>query len=236
VLHPNFLNIPKIIIALDFCNKKSAMKLVRLLNPSIFYLKIGKEMFTILGVKFVKELHQLGFNVFLDLKFHDIPNTVFNATKAVADLGVWMLSVHASGGREMLMSAKKALQSFKNAPLLIAITALTSLTENGLREIGIHMSLSEYIFILSRLSKDCGLDGIVCPGREAKKIKCLLGKKYKIITPGIRDIEDKLYDQKNVISPKKAKKYKIDYIVLGRSITMSIDPIKKLDLIIKSMQ
>lgn len=236
MLNPNFLNMPRIIIALDFCDKKSAMKLVNLLNPSIYYLKIGKEMFTILGIKFVKELHQLGFNIFLDLKFHDIPNTVFNATKAAADLGVWMLSVHASGGKEMLIAAKKALRSFKKAPLLIAITALTSLKEEALKEIGINISLSEYILILAKLSNDCGLDGIVCPGKEVKKIKFLFGEKYKIVTPGIRVFEDKLYDQNNVITPKKAKEYEIDYIVIGRSITMSKNPIKKLDLIVQSMQ
>ncbi|AHG60111.1 orotidine-5'-phosphate decarboxylase [Buchnera aphidicola] len=236
MLNPNLFNIPKIIIALDFCNKKSAMKIVNLLNPSIYYLKIGKEMFTVLGCQFIKELHQLGFNIFLDLKFHDIPNTVFNATKAAADLGIWMLSVHASGGKKMLVSAKKALKSFKTAPLLIAITALTSLKEEELKEIGIQMSLKEYILTLSKLSNDCGLDGIVCPGKEAKKIKSLFGDKCKIVTPGIRVAEDALYDQNNIITPKEAKKYKIDYIVIGRSITMSKDPIKKLELIIKSMQ
>lgn len=234
--NPNFYNMPKIIIALDFYNKKSAMKLVDLLNPSIYYLKIGKEMFTILGYKFIKELHNLGFNIFLDLKFHDIPNTVFNAIKAAADLGVWMLSVHASGGKKMLVSAKQALKSFEKAPLLIAVTALTSLKEKELQDIGIQMSLEEYILILARLSNDCGLDGVVCPGKEAKKIKFLFGDKYKIITPGIRVSRDLLYDQNNVITPKEAMKYKIDYIVIGRSVTMSKNPIKKLDLIIKSMQ
>ncbi|AEO08623.1 orotidine 5'-phosphate decarboxylase [Buchnera aphidicola str. Ak (Acyrthosiphon kondoi)] len=236
VSYSNFFNIPKIIIALDFCNKKSAMKLVNLLDPSIYYLKIGKEMFTILGCKFIKELQEMGFNIFLDLKFHDIPNTVFNAIKAAADLGIWMLSVHASGGKKMLISAKKALKSFKTPPLLIAVTALTSLKEKELKEIGIQISLTEYILKLSKLSHDCGLDGIVCPGREAKKIKFLFGNKYKIITPGIRIAKDLPYDQNNIITPKKAKELKIDYIVIGRSITMSKNPIKKLDLIIKSMQ
>ncbi|ANZ22485.1 orotidine 5'-phosphate decarboxylase [Buchnera aphidicola (Diuraphis noxia)] len=236
MLNPIFFNMPKIIIALDFSDKKSAMKLIDLLNPSIFYLKIGKEMFTILGYKFIKELHQLGFSIFLDLKFHDIPNTVFNATKAAADLGVWMLSVHAAGGKKMLISAKKALKNFKKAPLLIAITALTSLKEEDLQDIGIKSSLTEYILKLSKLSNDCGLDGIVCPGKEAKKIKFLFGHQYKIITPGIRSSKDLLYDQNNIITPREAKESKIDYIVLGRSITMSKNPIKKLDLIIKSMQ
>lgn len=236
MLNPIFVNMPKIIIALDFSNKKSAMKLIDLLNPSIYYLKIGKEMFTILGCKFIKELHQLGFNIFLDLKFHDIPNTVFNATKAAADLGVWMLSVHAAGGKDMLMSAKKALKSFKKAPLLIAITALTSLKEEDLKEIGIKSSLTEYILTLSKLSNDCGLDGIVCPGKEARKIKFLFGNKYKIIAPGVRFSKDLMHDQHNIITPKQAKDYKIDYIVVGRSITKSNNPIKKLDLIIKSMQ
>ncbi|AWH90516.1 orotidine-5'-phosphate decarboxylase [Buchnera aphidicola (Melanaphis sacchari)] len=237
MLNSSFYNTPKIIIALDFCNKKSAMKLVNLLDPSTFYLKVGKEMFTTLGCKFVRELHQLGFNIFLDLKFHDIPNTVFHAIKAAADLGVWMLSVHASGGKEMLISAKKALKSFKkNTPLLIAVTSLTSLKEKNLKEIGIHMSLEKYVLTLSKLSNDCGLDGVVCPGREAKKIKLLYGNSYKIITPGIRCYSDNTFDQNHVITPKKAKEYKIDYIVVGRSITTSKNPIKKLNFIIESMK
>ncbi|CAL4322221.1 Orotidine 5'-phosphate decarboxylase [Buchnera aphidicola (Protaphis terricola)] len=236
MLNINSSNIPKIIIALDFYSKKEAMKLVDFLNPSLVYLKIGKEMFTILGKKFIQELHQLGFNIFLDLKFHDIPNTVFNATKAVADLGVWMLSVHASGGKKMLISAKKALKTFKNAPLLIAVTALTSLKRKDLKEIGIQMSLQDYILTLSKLSIDCGLDGIVCPGQEAKKIKLLYGDKCKIITPGIRCTNDSFNDQKNIITPEQIKKFPIDYIVIGRSITFSKNPIKKLNFIIQSMQ
>lgn len=236
MLYSNYYNFPKIIIALDFCNKKEAMKLVNLLDPSIFYLKIGKEIFTILGHKFIQELHRLGFNIFLDLKFNDIPNTVFNATKAAADLGIWMLSLHASGGRNMLIAAKQALKSFKKAPLLIAITALTSLQEKDLKEIGIQMSLEDYILMLSKLSNDCGLDGIVCPGKEAKKIKSLYGKKYKIVCPGIRCSSDSSFDQKNIITPKKAKEYQIDYIVIGRSVTTSKNPMKKLDFIIESMQ
>ncbi|QCI15947.1 orotidine-5'-phosphate decarboxylase [Buchnera aphidicola] len=236
MLDLNFFKIPKIIIALDFNNKKSAMELVNLLDPNIYYLKIGKEIFTILGCQFIKELHKIGFKIFLDLKFHDIPNTVFNATKAAADLGVWMLSVHASGGKKMLIAAKKALQSFQTAPLLIAVTALTSLKEKDLKEIGIQISLTDYIVKLSKLSNDCGLDGIVCPGQESKKIKFLFGNTCKIITPGIRISQDLLYDQNNVITPKEAKKFQIDYIVIGRSITMSKNPIKKLDAIIESMQ
>ncbi|WP_422667196.1 orotidine-5'-phosphate decarboxylase [Buchnera aphidicola] len=237
MLHSNLISIPKIIIALDFSNKKSAMKIVNLLDPSIFYLKIGKQMFTIFGYKFIKELHQLGFKIFLDLKFHDIPNTVFNAIQAAADLGVWMLSIHASGGRKMIMSAKKALESFKkNAPLLIAITLLSSLKQEEFKEIGIDMKLDKYILILSKLSYSCKLDGIVCPGSEAKKIKFLFKDKLKIITPGIRCNVDMLYDQKNIITPKYARESKIDYIVIGRSITMSNNPIKKLNSIIKSMQ
>ncbi|QFQ32102.1 orotidine-5'-phosphate decarboxylase [Buchnera aphidicola] len=232
----NSFNVPKIIIALDFNDKKNAMKLVNLLNPSLFYLKIGKEMFTILGKKFIHELHQLGFNIFLDLKFHDIPNTVFNATKAAADLGIWMLSIHASGGKKMLISAKKALKSFKKRPLLIGVTALTSLTQTDLNDIGIQISLQDYILILSKLSSDCGLDGVVCPGKEAKKIKSLCGNKYKIITPGIRCLNDSTFDQHQVITPIQTKNFPIDYIVVGRSITASKNPIKKLNFIIQSMQ
>ncbi|QFQ32446.1 orotidine-5'-phosphate decarboxylase [Buchnera aphidicola (Aphis fabae)] len=236
VLKLNYSNIPKIIIALDFYNKKEAMKLVNLLNPSLFYLKIGKEIFTILGKKFINELHKLGFNIFLDLKFHDIPNTVFNATKAAADLGIWMLSVHASGGKEMLISAKKALESFKKRPLLIAVTALTSITQEDLKDIGIKISLQDYILILSKLSQDCGLDGVVCPGKEAKKIKLLCGNEYKIVTPGIRCLNDSAFDQHQIITPKQSKKFPIDYIVVGRSVTYSKNPIKKLNFIIQSMQ
>ncbi|QIQ41605.1 MAG: orotidine-5'-phosphate decarboxylase [Buchnera aphidicola (Aphis urticata)] len=236
VLKLNCANIPKIIIALDFNDKKDAMKLVDLLNPDVFYLKIGKEMFTMLGKKFIHELHQLGFNIFLDLKFHDIPNTVFNATKAAADMGIWMLSIHASGGKKMLTSAKKALQSFKTRPLLIGVTVLTSFTRTDLKDIGIQIPLQDYILILSKLSSDCGLDGVVCPGKEAEKIKLLCGNKCKIITPGIRCVNDSTFDQNQIITPKQAKKFPIDYIVVGRSITSSKNPIKKLNFIIQSMQ
>ncbi|MBZ2279319.1 orotidine-5'-phosphate decarboxylase [Buchnera aphidicola] len=232
----NLINMPKIIIALDFYDKKKAMKLVHILNPSMFYLKVGKEMFTIFGYKLIQELHKLGFRIFLDLKFHDIPNTVFNAVKAAADLGVWMISVHASGGKNMLIAAKKALKSFKKAPLLIAVTVLTSFNQQELKDIGVNLSLKEYIFLLSKLANRCGLDGIVCPGNEARRIKTFFGKEYKIITPGIRCSTDYSHDQNNVITPKKAKDFKIDYIVIGRSITMSKNPKNKLNEIINSMK
>ncbi|QCI23279.1 orotidine-5'-phosphate decarboxylase [Buchnera aphidicola] len=224
----NSFKSPTIIIALDFYDKTQAMNLINNLDPKIYALKIGKIMFTLFGHEFIRTLHKMKFNVFLDLKFHDIPNTVFGAVKAAADLGVWMISVHICGGLKMLQSAKLALEPFQKKPLLMGVTILTSLNEKDIRTIGINMSTESYVLMLSKLAKKCSLDGIICPGQTVLTIKKELGDALKILTPGIRFQKGSFDDQKNVITPKLAKKYNIDYIVLGRSITSLKDPLIKL--------
>jgi len=228
--------IPKIIIALDYSDINKALQLVLQLDPKIYRLKIGKKMFLYFGKKWIVQLHNLGFDVFLDLKFHDIPNTVFGAVKAAADLGVWMISVHTCGGSKMLQAAKKALQDFKqHPPLLIGITILTSFTKNDLQEIGINHSMTDHILLLSHLAKKCGLNGVVCSGKQANHVKNLLGVNFQVITPAIRLINDLSNDQNQTITPQLIKKYKIDYIVVGRSITESKNPIKKLKNIVSCL-
>ncbi|CAL4321696.1 Orotidine 5'-phosphate decarboxylase [Buchnera aphidicola (Eriosoma grossulariae)] len=220
----------KIIVALDYSSKNETMKLVNILDPSLFYLKIGKAMFTRFGLKLIHDLHKLKFKIFLDLKFHDIPNTVFSSVQAAADLGIWMISVHISGGINMLNSAKLALKSFThNAPMLVGITVLTSLNNHDLKTIGIFHSLHKQIFLLANLAKKCCLDGIVCSGLEAKNIKQQFGNSLKVISPGIRLSGSSNNDQNQIITPELAKKFFIDYIVIGRPVTLSKNPISILD-------
>ncbi|XBC38413.1 MAG: orotidine-5'-phosphate decarboxylase [Buchnera aphidicola (Floraphis choui)] len=220
---------PNIIIALDFFNKNKAMKLINSLDPNIYALKIGKIMFTLFGCKFIKKIQKMGFNVFLDLKFHDIPNTVFGAIKSAADLGIWMISVHICGGIKMLQSAKLALQSFhKKKPLIMGVTILTSLDKSDIRSIGINMSIKNYILVMSKLAQKCNLDGIICPGQEVLNIRKKLGDNFKILTPGIRLEKRSFHDQKNVITPRIAKKCNIDYIIIGRAITSLKNPLIEL--------
>ncbi|XBC42012.1 MAG: orotidine-5'-phosphate decarboxylase [Buchnera aphidicola (Kaburagia rhusicola rhusicola)] len=216
---------PIIIIALDFVSKNKAMKLINTLNPNIYALKIGKIMFTLFGNKFIKELQKMGFNIFLDLKFYDIPHTIFKTIQAVASLDVWMISIHVCGGIQMLHSAKLALKPFhEKKPLLMGVTALTSFDELDIRNIGINMSIQNYVLVLSKLAQNCNLDGIICPGNTVLDVKKNLGKKLKILVPGIRFQKSMCYDQKNVITPQQAKKYNVDYIVVGRAITSLKNP------------
>ncbi|CAL4320993.1 Orotidine 5'-phosphate decarboxylase [Buchnera aphidicola (Chaitophorus sp. 3695)] len=218
----------KIIIALDYSSKKKALSLIKNLNPKFYRLKIGKEMFFLFGINFLKKIINLGFKIFLDLKLNDIPNTVFKAIKSFSHLKLWMISIHASGGRDMMIAAKSAIKYFKKPPLLISVTVLSSFSTKNLCDIGIYSSINKQILLLSKLSKEMGLDGVVCPGSAVKNIKNFLGKNFKIITPGIRMLDNNFHDQKNVITPEQAVKLKIDYIVLGRIITLSKNPINDL--------
>ncbi|MCW5196505.1 orotidine-5'-phosphate decarboxylase [Buchnera aphidicola (Pemphigus obesinymphae)] len=219
----------KIIIALDYSDKNKAFKLINNLDPAIYRLKIGKRMFSIFGRSFIVQLKNLGFDIFLDLKFHDIPNTVFGAVSAAADLGVWMISIHISGGSKMLQAAKLALNPFKkDIPLLIGITVLTSFNEQDLREIGVNSSITDQVLMLSTLAKKNGLDGVVCPGTESMNVKKKLGFNFKVISPAIRLKEDPAYDQQKVITPSLAKKFYVDYIVVGRTVTFSKNPLHTL--------
>lgn len=216
---------PKVVVALDFDNKADALSFVDKVQPSDCRLKVGKEMFTHFGPDFVKSLTHKGFDVFLDLKFHDIPNTVAKAVKASADLGVWMVNVHASGGRKMMLAAKESLTSYQNeAPLLIAVTVLTSMEQDDLSDLGINKSPAEQVMSLATLTKESGLDGVVCSAWEAQALKKVQGKNFKLITPGIRPTGTSADDQKRIMTPKEAISVGVDYLVIGRPITQAKDP------------
>lgn len=216
---------PKLIIALDHSAKMQAINFINTLDPEKCRLKVGKEMFTSFGAGFVRELVKKNFDVFLDLKFHDIPNTVAKAVKAAADLGVWMVDVHASGGRRMMEAANAARRSYgENAPLLIAVTVLTSMDESDLREIGVTLPLSQQVRNLALLAKSSGLDGVVCSALEAKSLRALLGSDFKLITPGIRPEGTDLCDQRRITTPQQAIDNGADYLVIGRPITQASLP------------
>tara|TARA_R110001592_G_scaffold136104_4_gene352944 strand:+ start:523 stop:1227 length:705 start_codon:yes stop_codon:yes gene_type:complete len=228
---------PKVVIALDYDNKQQALAFIEQLDPSTCRLKIGKEMFTHFGPEFVKLIVSKGFDVFLDLKFHDIPNTVAKAVKAAADLGVWMVNVHASGGRRMMEAAKAILVPYgDNAPLLIAVTVLTSMDQNDLTELGIDLSPAEQVKRLAVLTKSSGLDGVVCSSHEAEELKALLGKSFKLITPGIRPAGSEAGDQRRIKTPKQAIESGSDYLVIGRPITQAVDPVAVLNEINASLR
>ena len=216
---------PKVVVALDFNNQADALAFVDKISPTDCRLKVGKEMFTHFGPEFVKTLSNKGFDVFLDLKFHDIPNTVAKAVSAAADLGVWMVNVHASGGQKMMEQAKHALQAYGNdAPLLIAVTVLTSMSREDLQGIGIDMEPQEQVMRLARLTQQSGLDGVVCSAMEAEMLKQSLGQDFKLITPGIRPAGSAADDQKRIMTPKQAIDVGVDYLVVGRPITKAEDP------------
>jgi orotidine-5'-phosphate decarboxylase len=219
----------KVVVALDFDQLKKAYNFIDKLDPSLCKLKVGKEMFTHFGPVFVKYLVNKEFKVFLDLKFHDIPNTVAKACIAAADLGVWMLNVHASGGPVMLAQAYKSLDSFGiDRPLLIAVTVLTSMDQAQLSAIGINCSPAEQVLNLAKLTKDSGLDGVVCSAQEAKMLKQQLGQDFVLVTPGIRPEGSNKGDQIRVMTPKQAITAGSDYLVIGRPVTQSEDPITTL--------
>lgn len=215
----------KLILALDFNNKKSALELVEKLDPQLCALKIGSELFTLLGPAFVTQLVDLGYKIFLDLKFYDIPNTVANACAAAANLGVWMINVHACGGLRMMQAAREALIPFaENKPLLIAVTILTSFDSSELQQTGITQSIAEQVSFLAQLSKEAGLDGVVCSAYEAYAVKQNCGINFLTVTPGIRLSSDAPNDQSRIMTPQQAVQSGSDYLVIGRSITQAKNP------------
>lgn len=216
----------KLIVALDYDNREEALLLVDQLNPKECALKVGNELFVLLGSDFVRELVRRGFNVFLDLKFHDIPNTVSRAVKAAASLGVWMVNVHASGGLEMMMAAKKAIDECEVRPLLIAVTVLTSMKETTLEATGIKTPLHEHALHLAKLAKKAGLDGVVCAAAEVPMIKAGCGESFLAVTPGIRCENHAIDDQSRVITPEQALALGSDYLVVGRPITRADKPLQ----------
>ena len=215
----------KIIVALDYEKEAEALALVDQIDPSLCRLKVGKEMFTTLGINFIKQLHQRNFDVFLDLKYHDIPNTVARAVRSAADLGVWMVDLHASGGLRMMEEAKKILEPYgKDAPLLIAVTVLTSMEDLDLLQIGINASPMEQVLRLAHLTQRAGLDGVVCSPQEVEILRNTCGKEFKLVTPGIRPIGTDFGDQRRVMTPTAAIRAGSDYLVIGRPITKADNP------------
>lgn len=225
-----------VVVALDYANRDSALAFVDRIDPRDCRLKVGKEMFTLFGPQFVRELQQRGFDIFLDLKFHDIPNTTAHAVKAAADLGVWMVNVHASGGARMMTAAKEALLPFgADAPLLIAVTVLTSMEASDLQDIGITATPAEHAERLARLTQQCGLDGVVCSAQEAVRFKSELGHAFKLVTPGIRPQGSDAGDQRRIMTPEQALQAGVDYMVIGRPVTQSADPAQTLKVINASL-
>ncbi|WP_335900816.1 orotidine-5'-phosphate decarboxylase [Shewanella algae] len=225
-----------IVVALDFDNKFKALQLIDKLDPSMCRLKVGKEMFTLFGPQLVKEIHDRGFDLFLDLKFHDIPNTVAKAVIAAAEMGVWMVNVHASGGLAMMEAARRALLPYgDNAPLLIAVTVLTSMSDDELKLIGVEGSAEDQVRRLARLTQKAGLDGVVCSARESSMLKAELGADFKLVTPGIRPAGSDAGDQKRIMTPAEAMAAGSDYLVIGRPITQAADPLATLQAIHQSL-
>lgn len=222
------MNGPRIIVSLDFESRKEALALARALDPSHCRVKVGKELFTRCGPAVVEELRGFGFDVFLDLKFHDIPHTVARACAAAADLGVWMLNVHASGGRAMLEAAREAVDAAGRRPLLVAVTVLTSLSVEDLREVGVDAAPDEQVLRLAQLARTAGLDGVVCSAQEALQLRLVCGSDFALVTPGIRPPGAASGDQKRVVTPGDAVRAGSDYLVIGRPVTRAADPLQAL--------
>lgn len=214
----------RLIVALDFANAQQALQFVEQLDPDSCRLKVGFELFVSAGPSLVEALVKQGFKVFLDLKLHDIPNTVAAACRAAARLGVWMLNVHASGGRSMLEAAKNAMAGVDSAPLLIAVTVLTSLDDRDLGQIGIERSVQDQTLGLAALAQSVGIDGVVCSAHEAQFLRQNLGDEFVLVTPGIRLHESSSDDQKRIMTPVEALRMGSDYLVIGRPITQAVDP------------
>lgn len=215
----------KVVIALDYDSEHNALEFVDKLDPSQCRLKVGKEMFTLFGPELVRKLVARHFDVFLDLKFHDIPNTVAKSVAAAAELGVWMVNVHASGGQRMMEAAKAALVPYgEKAPILIAVTVLTSMEQEDLAQMGVNISPAEQVSRLAALTKNSGLDGVVCSSQEAAMLKAELGADFQLITPGIRPKGSERGDQRRIMTPRQAVDAGADYLVIGRPITQAKSP------------
>ncbi len=227
---------PRVIVALDFPASDPALRLLDRLDPRRCRVKIGKELFTRAGPALVERVCALGFEVFLDLKYHDIPNTVAAACAAAADLGVWMLNVHASGGRRMLSAARERLDGRSQRPLLIAVTVLTSLDADELEEIGFRGTPAENVERLAGLAQDTGLDGVVCSPREAAGLRRRFGEDFRLVTPGVRPAGAAMGDQRRVATPAEALAAGAHYLVIGRPITAAPDPAASLRHILEEIE
>jgi orotidine-5'-phosphate decarboxylase len=230
------LDSKRIIVALDVPDAEAALALAGRLDPELCRVKVGKELFVAAGPAVVTRLQERGFEVFLDLKFHDIPNTVAGACRAAARLGVWMMNVHASGGEAMMRAAREAIAVVARRPLLIGVTLLTSLADADLERIGFSGSAEENVVRLARLTRASGLDGVVCSAQEAPAVRRATGADFVLVTPGIRLPESGRGDQARVVTPGEAVRLGANYLVIGRSITHSRDPAATLESIRKSLE
>ncbi len=215
---------PRLIIALDYAEQTPAWRLIEQLDPSLCRLKIGKEMFTRFGPDFVRQAIQQGFDIFLDLKYHDIPNTVAAACDAAADLGVWMLNLHASGGRKMMEAAMNRLAQHQQAPLVIGVTILTALDDSDLVEIGYQGTAQANVNRLATLAADSGLNGVVCSPLEANALRQQHPESFLLVTPGIRAANDPKDDQIRKATPADAIKNGASHLVIGRPVTQAANP------------
>ncbi len=213
-----------VIVALDYSTLAAVEAMAEQLDPGQCRVKVGKELFTQCGPQAVKLLADRGFDIFLDLKFHDIPNTVAGAVKAAADLGVWMVNVHASGGQRMMSAAREALACYRQAPLLTAVTVLTSMTEADLQGIGLSCSPIDQVQRLAKLAQDAGMDGVVCSAQETTLLRQQLGNDFLLVTPGIRPADAETDDQRRIATPVSAMASGSSYLVIGRPITQKSDP------------
>ncbi|WP_417579681.1 orotidine-5'-phosphate decarboxylase [Nitrincola sp.] len=226
-----------IIVALDFPEQGAALNMADRLDPNSCRVKVGKELFTRAGPTVVEALQSRGFEVFLDLKFHDIPNTTASAVGAAAELGVWMVNVHASGGRRMMQAARERLDKQSNCQtLLIAVTVLTSMEQADLAEIGIAVEPQQQVQRLANLTAECGLDGVVCSAQEASLLRQQLPESFKLVTPGIRPLDADAGDQRRIMTPLEALRQGSNYLVIGRPITRAEDPAARCDQILKELQ
>ena len=225
-----------IIVALDYTSTNAALSLADQLDPTLCRVKVGKELFTREGPSVVKALQTRGFEVFLDLKFHDIPNTVASAVHAAADLGVWMVNVHASGGSRMMTAARDRLQQHNYSTLLIAVTVLTSSERSDLAEIGLDVEPITQVQRLAKLTDDCGLHGVVCSAQEATLLRAAHAQPFALVTPGIRPVGSASDDQRRVMTPKQAVDVGVDYMVIGRPITQAANPIATLQAILADLK
>ncbi len=227
---------PRILVALDVDSEKAALALVDQLDPSLCRLKVGKELFTCTGPQLVDKLQARGFDVFLDLKFHDIPNTCAKAVKAAAELGVWMVNVHASGGRRMMEAARNELEAVAGRrPLLIGVTVLTSMEQSDLSELGLAVEPQQQVLRLAKLVESCGLDGVVCSAQETPVLREQLGRGFCLVTPGIRPAGSAADDQRRIVTPADALAMGVNYLVIGRPITQAADPAQALASIVAQM-
>lgn len=223
-------------MALDYADAKSALNLVDQLDPFLCKLKVGKELFTAAGPQLVEQLVAKNFKVFLDLKFHDIPNTVAKACEAASNLGVWMLNVHASGGSAMMQAALEGVSKSTHNPFLIAVTVLTSMNQASLSEIGIDSSVENQVLKLAKLTQQAGLHGVVSSAMEVTLLKKHLKDDFLLVTPGIRPANVNQDDQSRVVTPQDALNSGASYLVIGRPITQAPDPLKALEVILREIE